>query len=593
MKSLLFTGFILLYILGNIGFIQSKTFYVDTNNPQAKDTNPGSEILPWKTLQQAADNVTAGDTIIVGDGVYNSSNWYILHLIHAGNSSDWITFKSKNKWGAKLDGRNNSNPYGLVVEAQYNKFQDFELSGIGKLGIDLSVNNSEITGNNIHNIGNRCSNESVGLSGIYSASASSAIIQDNVIHEIGRYGPNEQGCSPNNTGYKNLDHGIYLNGVSHFIIQNNLFFLNGHGWGIQVYSGSGLYSSDVVISSNTFAFPNPYRDGQIILSCPGASNIIIQNNIFYNPRNAGVRIDTTTCPASFSNVSLNNNLVFNGTINSGISTGISMRNNLEYTDPGFTDPEAHNFQLQAESAAIDAGVNISLLEDILGNTRPQGNGWDVGAYEYPSQTAVPFTVTINSPTTTDYASGAIPITILINKEGYCEFSLTNGETNFTLSTNDHLNFTSTIANLTFGDYSLTSYCNDSQGDMNYTEGVTFSVNENQSVSSIKNADLSGGGSSSKTEGNNMKNGANHTNNSSTVTLLENKSGPLEPPQDIPLQTKINPEEKTNQTLEEIKNDKTPVIPIVLQHPNLTAAILGILIAAGIIYWINARQRGFG
>ena len=50
-------------------------------------------------------------------------------------------------------------------------------------------------------------------------------------------------------------------------------------------------SDTTYIVNNTFAFPNPYRDGQIIISSP-LTNSVIANNIFYQPGTAGVLFDT-------------------------------------------------------------------------------------------------------------------------------------------------------------------------------------------------------------------------------------------------------------------------------------------------------------
>ncbi len=46
------------------------------------------------------------------------------------------------------------------------------------------------------------------------------------------------------------------------------------------------------------------------------------------------------------------------------------------------NPLAFDFRLLLGSPAIDAGLNLSyVLNDILGVTRPQGAGWDIGAFE--------------------------------------------------------------------------------------------------------------------------------------------------------------------------------------------------------------------
>lgn len=49
----------------------SNTYYVDVNNPNASDNNPGTEALPFRTIQKAVTVVQAGDTILVKPGTYH------------------------------------------------------------------------------------------------------------------------------------------------------------------------------------------------------------------------------------------------------------------------------------------------------------------------------------------------------------------------------------------------------------------------------------------------------------------------------------------------------------------------------------------
>jgi hypothetical protein len=54
-------------------------------------------------------------------------------------------------------------------------------------------------------------------------------------------------------------------------------------------------------------------------------------------------------------------------------------------DPMFSNPAAGDFRLQAASPARDAGLPIPNWPDAVdldGVRRPQGSGWDIGAYEY-------------------------------------------------------------------------------------------------------------------------------------------------------------------------------------------------------------------
>ena len=70
------------------------------------------------------------------------------------------------------------------------------------------------------------------------------------------------------------------------------------------------------------------------------------------------------------------------------------------TDHQFVDVASKNFQLRANSPAINAGIaddvystflnhyGIDIRKDLVGTSRPQGSSFDIGAYEYTSQLAL-------------------------------------------------------------------------------------------------------------------------------------------------------------------------------------------------------------
>jgi len=53
-----------------------------------------------------------------------------------------------------------------------------------------------------------------------------------------------------------------------------------------------------------------------------------------------------------------------------------------YGDPAFVDPDGGDYHLGIRSAAIDAGVEAGVSDDIDGDARPQGAGYDIGADEF-------------------------------------------------------------------------------------------------------------------------------------------------------------------------------------------------------------------
>ena len=362
------------------------TYYVATNG---NDSSLGSQSSPFRTIQKAADIVNPRDTVIVKDGTYTASGTRLVDLKRGGNSSGWITFKSENKWGAKLDGQNNSTTYGWYPETGvgYIKIQDFDMYGFHEAALmsyATGVNNIEISGNNIHHIGRLCTNEASSHNGIILMNrADSFTIQNNEIHDIGKFGYGENGCTayaPNTYANYNQDHGVYLHGVSRVSIRNNVFYNNVRGWSIQQASGGGDRDTDITIVNNVFRDHNPLSDlpGQIVMGTSGADRFYVANNIFYDTRTAGVWVYSGT----HSGVEIKNNIISNGAVAVGSISGMAISGNLENTDPKFVSPSGLNFHLQQDSPAINAGITVSGFNtDKDGVVRPQGSAFDIGAYE--------------------------------------------------------------------------------------------------------------------------------------------------------------------------------------------------------------------
>jgi hypothetical protein len=80
------------------------------------------------------------------------------------------------------------------------------------------------------------------------------------------------------------------------------------------------------------------------------------------------------------------------TISYAISQFSDYKSNLEQdghsvsADPLFLDPLNGKFQLQSESPAIDAGIDVGLHADFNETPVPQGQAVDVGAYEFSGST---------------------------------------------------------------------------------------------------------------------------------------------------------------------------------------------------------------
>ncbi len=357
-------------------------WYVSTSG---SDSAAGSSAAPFRTIQKAADVVNAGETVIVRDGIYTGAlgGGAVVSIARGGSSGNLVTFRSATKWGAKLSGQNYQTNHGWAVNAPYVVIQDFEMYEFGYYGgdaIDVEAAHIRITGNAIHHIGRICNDDPYGLDGILIGQRDDVTIDGNIIHDVGRLAPSELGCNPSQDYYQNADHAIYVDGGSNITISNNVFYKNARGWSVHVYPDP---VSNLKILNNTFADPNPYRVGQIVLVAD-ITTADIANNIFYDPTTAGIRY----AGHPMVGVTVRNNLTFDGVVlwndTNGTTTvpGITKSGNLDNTDPLFTNAGSRDYTLTASSPAKDAGLTLSTVTvDANGVARPQGSAYDIGAYE--------------------------------------------------------------------------------------------------------------------------------------------------------------------------------------------------------------------
>jgi uncharacterized protein YjdB len=325
--------------------------YVDVSG---NDANPGTSTAPWRTIQHAADVLSPGDTAIVNDGVYTGGTT-VVTISRSGTATAWLVFRAARRWGAVIDGQNNSSVTGIEVNGNYIRVEGFEVRYTSRTGIEPYGNREDIAGNHdiivtqnhVHDIGHICTGSTGGIVAI-AAYSDNLVIERNVIHDIGRLGPGEQGCVEPNANWQNHDHGIY-NGVgNNVMIRNNLFYNLAHGWGIQRYNGAGSITTGLTIVNNTFGFPNPWRDAQIIIATT-TNNIVIANNVFYQATTAGVWFDGAGNGATVvGNVSTN-------ALQTG-GSGLIMSGNLQNTDPLLVNAAGFDFHLTAGSPARGLGV---------------------------------------------------------------------------------------------------------------------------------------------------------------------------------------------------------------------------------------------
>jgi hypothetical protein len=76
--------------------VRAATYYVDTNNGSASDSNSGTASSPWKTIGKANSTLQAGDTVLIKAGNYptTSSNTNTVCPSRSGTATNPITYKN-------------------------------------------------------------------------------------------------------------------------------------------------------------------------------------------------------------------------------------------------------------------------------------------------------------------------------------------------------------------------------------------------------------------------------------------------------------------------------------------------------------------
>lgn len=231
------------------------------------------------------------------------------------------------------------------------------------------------------------------------------------------------GVVEDNVIYDNWALGIYLDQCSNMTIQRNLlYYTSDTKW----WRG-GTYPSDNIMLSNEGIsnFPVVGHDRKVInnilvgssfrfwvgwMSTSAMVNDLIANNtIVETQNNFAISIDAPGTATSHANTRFANNLILQSTkgmANVSTTTGLTFDHNLWSRTPpsnvaSATDvignpllanpnhtrvPGAVNaawYRPTANSPTINRGTAVaSVLDDFSQVTRPQGAGYDIGAYEY-------------------------------------------------------------------------------------------------------------------------------------------------------------------------------------------------------------------
>jgi hypothetical protein len=400
-------------------------YYVDQSHPLASDSNAGSQAAPWLTISHAAQVASAGDTVYVKSGFY-PERVVPLNTGAPGNPLAFIALPRRNvtMYGfytvnsdyLHIEGFNITThesltgwteDMGVFIRSDYvevidNYFYDLESTAIQGYWHEPFPEHAHVAGNRVYR-----SQMGIGVTGF------DWLVENNEVERLYNYDPDGAG---------DCDYSRFF-GENHVLRGNHFFGTdfdeigNAHVDCFQTFDNNGEYVRNITIENNRCSEFHQGFMGEAAFH-GNSQGLLFQNNIFTHGGAWGMSVhqirDVTAVHNVFADIryhgigfrdgatgTVYNNIFYDAGSNYWAADGGSVTgsHNLLYhtdsaidpadfpsdlvnLDPLMVDPPNEDYSLLKDSPAIDAGMNVGTHYDIQGISRPQGAGYDIGAYEF-------------------------------------------------------------------------------------------------------------------------------------------------------------------------------------------------------------------
>jgi len=416
--SCLLGGLILSFLTLIPSLAKATVFYVATTG---NDTQAGTELAPFQTIERGVISLTAGDTLYVKSGTYAESILSWKTAIPNGTSWDNPITVAANPGDTVIITPPSGHAFFWVKDGQakYLIIDGFIVDGKNKAlhGFKFSDNARYIR---VKNTEIKNAKETAILVSLCSGCPDPASFPVDTYHEFINLQVHDNGSS-------RFDHGFYIT-TSYNLIKNSEIYGN-TGYGIHFYKVEINTANYNVASYNT-VYNNQTTDewGCGILASSGKGNEIshniaygnfagictqyrstdalVYNNIVYKNKVQGIYVGESSDQGSliYNNTVYNNDqygiFVGNGSQLAVVKNNISYQNGIDdlylepgdqtgtvtdynlTTDPKCVDAEANNFDLAPDSLAINQGTPISEIQYDFDDDPRNDGFYDIGAHEF-------------------------------------------------------------------------------------------------------------------------------------------------------------------------------------------------------------------
>ncbi len=294
---------------GAITGLDGTAYYVSAS--MGSDSNPGTKVSPWQTIQRAGAIVMPGDTVVVMAGTYDGPifGWDAAPCpagdtmcVVAGTAMHPILFEADpgaTAGAVVIAGRNAQNASGFDLEpgCDYVDIVGFTVTNAGtpknaagsitKAGIALSgCQGNEVLNNTVDGV--------YGIGGILVDTSTNVVVASNTLVHV--------------QGTGTTGHGMYVSGSSVGVqVMGNWIHDNAYvGIHVNGDASEGLpgIAKNLLVAGNVI-----YKNGQNGINCDGIESSRFENNVIYgNARNGIELYQIDAYGGSTANVIVNNTI---------------------------------------------------------------------------------------------------------------------------------------------------------------------------------------------------------------------------------------------------------------------------------------------